>query len=73
VVHFKPHIVLAGLLGIFIAYLLYIKKAIDPEKIKNIFKPIYALSYNKVYIDEIYNAIIVKPALGFCQFFYGRL
>ncbi|MHB1660679.1 MAG: NADH-quinone oxidoreductase subunit L [bacterium] len=62
--------VLAGLLGIYIAYLLYIKKAVDPEKIKAIFKPIYELSYNKVYIDEIYNFIIVKPLLAFAGFLW---
>ncbi|MHB8231289.1 MAG: NADH-quinone oxidoreductase subunit L [bacterium] len=62
--------VLAGLLGIYIAYLLYIKKAVDPEKIKSIFKPVYELSYNKVYIDEIYNFIIVKPLLAFAGFLW---
>ncbi len=62
--------VLAGLLGIFTAYLLYIKKAINPETIKNVFKPIYTLSYNKVYIDEIYNFIIVKPVLSFSNFLW---
>ncbi len=62
--------VLAGLSGIYIAYLLYIKKAVDPERIKSIFKPIYVLSYNKVYIDEIYNFLIVKPLLVFFDFLW---
>jgi NADH-quinone oxidoreductase subunit L len=62
--------VLAGLLGIGTAYLLYIKKAVDPEKIKRVFKPVYELSYNKVYIDEIYNFLIVKPLLAFAAFLW---
>ena len=56
--------VIAGLLGIYAAYLLYIKKVVSPEKIKSVFRPLYALSYNKFYIDEIYNYIIVKPLLA---------
>lgn len=62
--------VFAGLLGIYIAYLLYIKKAVDPERIKSIFKPVYVLSYNKVYIDEIYNFLIVKPLQVFFDFLW---
>ncbi len=62
--------VAAGLIGIYIAYLLYIRKAVDPEKIKSMFKPIYALSYNKVYIDEIYDFLIVKPLLAFFNFLW---
>ncbi|MDA8158229.1 MAG: NADH-quinone oxidoreductase subunit L [Deltaproteobacteria bacterium] len=62
--------VLAGLLGIYIAYLLYIRKSVDPERIKSIFKPVYILSYNKVYIDEIYNFLIVKPLLVFFDFLW---
>ncbi|MCL4533097.1 MAG: NADH-quinone oxidoreductase subunit L [Deltaproteobacteria bacterium] len=62
--------VAAGLIGIYIAYLLYIKKAVDPEKIKNMFKPVYELSYNKVYIDEIYDFLIVKPMLVFFDFLW---
>ncbi|MCL4428605.1 MAG: NADH-quinone oxidoreductase subunit L [Deltaproteobacteria bacterium] len=62
--------VLMGLFGIYIAYILYIKKALNPEKIKSLFKPIYALSYNKVYIDEIYNFLIVKPLYAFFDFLW---
>lgn len=62
--------VIAGLSGIFIAYMLYIKKAVNPEKVKNIFRPVYALSYNKVYIDEIYDLFIVRPVIGFSNFLW---
>ncbi len=62
--------VLMGLSGIYAAYILYIKKTVSPEKIKSIFKPLYALSYNKVYIDEIYNFLIVKPMLVFFDFLW---
>ncbi len=62
--------VLMGLSGIYIAYILYIKKAVSPEKIKSMFKPVYLLSYNKVYIDEIYDFLIIKPLLAFFNFLW---
>ncbi len=62
--------VLAGLSGIYIAYLFYIKKSSLAEKIKTIFKPVYALSYNKLYIDRVYDAVIVKPLLSFAGFLW---
>ncbi len=62
--------VLAGLSGIFAAYLLYIKKVVIPEWLKSTFKPIYALSYNKLYVDEIYDFLIIKPLLAFFNFLW---
>ncbi len=56
--------VIEGLMGIFLAYILYIKAPSIPGKLANMFKPLYNISYNKWYFDEIYNAILVRPA--FC-------
>lgn len=54
-----------AILGIFLAYLMYIKKAISAEKIANRFKPIYTLLYNKYYIDEFYGFIFNNIVLSF--------
>ncbi len=62
--------VIAGLSGIYIAYVFYIKKSFNLEKLKNRFKPIYDLSYNKLYVDEIYDIVIVNPMKNFAIFLW---
>jgi NADH-quinone oxidoreductase subunit L len=49
----------AGLLGIFSAYILYMRTDII-SRLKTWFRPLYLISFNKYYIDEIYNATIIK-------------
>ncbi len=48
-----------GLIGISLAILMYLQKKIDPSAIAKSIEPLYKLSKNKWYIDEIYNAIFV--------------
>ena len=48
-----------GLIGISLAILMYLQKKIDPSAIAKSIEPIYKLSKNKWYIDEIYNAVFV--------------
>lgn len=73
--HPKPDFMLMGtstliaLAGIFLAWLIYIKKAISAEKIADQFKPIYNLLYNKYYIDEIYQWFFDKIVLGISALF----
>jgi len=49
-----------GLIGISLAVLMYAQKKIDPAAIANQIKPLYQLSKNKWYIDEIYDAVFVQ-------------
>jgi NAD(P)H-quinone oxidoreductase subunit 5 len=49
-----------GLIGISLAVLMYAQKKIDPAAIANQIKPLYLLSKNKWYIDEIYDTVFVK-------------
>jgi NADH-quinone oxidoreductase subunit L len=51
--------VTAGLLGIFIALLMYIWKKINPDALSKNF--IYKLFFNKYYVDEIYDTIFIRP------------
>ncbi len=48
-----------GLIGISLAILMYLQKKIDPNAIAKSIAPIYQLSKNKWYIDEIYEAVFV--------------
>ena len=49
-----------GLIGITLAVLMYSSKKIDPAAIASQIRPLYQLSKNKWYIDEIYDAVFVK-------------
>ena len=51
-------------LGILFAFILYQWKFFDPDKFAEKLKPIYKLSYNKWYFDEIYNASFVAGTIG---------
>jgi len=53
----------AGAFGIFLAWKMYMKKPEMPKSIAERFPTLYKLSLNKYYVDEIYDFLIVKPAL----------
>jgi NADH-quinone oxidoreductase subunit L len=57
-----------ALSGVGLAYLMYYKRSISPEKVAAALKPLYKLTYNKYYFDEIYQVIIINPLMAF-----GRL
>jgi NADH-quinone oxidoreductase subunit L len=57
--------------GIGMAWVVYHKGWIDPEKAARSLAPLYKLSYNKFYIDEIYHALIVAPVLAAARFSLG--
>lgn len=50
-------------LAIILAWLIYYRQAISAEALKNKFKPIYTLLYNKYYIDELYQWFFDKLIL----------
>jgi len=49
--------------GILVAWFLYIKNPGSSTALANRFKPLYTLVENKFYIDELYDALLVKPLL----------
>ena len=51
----------AGLLGIALAYLMYVVKPGIPDSIASGAKGLYTLVYNKYFVDEIYDAAVVRP------------
>src|ERR1035438_1702984 len=54
----------AGLLGIALAYLMYVYRPGIPDSIASGAKGLYTLVYNKYFVDEIYDAAVVKPLVG---------
>ncbi|MFD2248426.1 NADH-quinone oxidoreductase subunit L [Pontibacter ruber] len=55
--------VAVAVVAIFIAYVMYVKKNTVPAAEGERLSPIHNLIYNKYYIDELYNAIIVRPLM----------
>jgi NADH-quinone oxidoreductase subunit L len=53
--------VAAGLLGLYLAWLLYYKRRDLPAKIATSLGDFYTAVLNKYYVDELYAALFVKP------------
>lgn len=65
-IHHAPFLVkisplIVGVVAIALAYIFYLVKKDWPTKLANALKPLYKLSLNKWYFDEIYDMILVKP------------
>jgi len=55
--------VAAGFLGIFIAYFMYVARPAMADSIASSLKGLYTLVYNKYFVDELYDATVVKPVV----------
>jgi NADH-quinone oxidoreductase subunit L len=55
--------VTAGLLGIALAWLMYVAKPALPDQIATRSNGLYRLIYNKYFVDEIYGAAVVNPVV----------
>jgi NADH-quinone oxidoreductase subunit L len=56
--------------GIYLAYLMYYKKSVDPDRLAEKFKPLYTFLYNRWYFDELYNFVIIRPLMAFGRFLW---
>ncbi len=56
--------VAVALAGILVAAVFYLKNPSIPKSLAERFPFVYRLLWNKYYVDELYDFIIVKPALG---------
>jgi NADH-quinone oxidoreductase subunit L len=54
----------AGVIGILLAWFIYVAKPAMADSLASTFGWIYKTLYNKYYVDEIYDAAIVKPLVG---------
>lgn len=57
-------LIIAGC-GIGFSFLMYQFKLFNPDALANSLRPLYNLSYNKWYFDEIYQATIIAFTVGF--------
>ncbi len=53
-----------GLGGIALAYLMYVLKPSMADSFADSVKGLYTLVYNKYFVDEIYDAAVVRPVVG---------
>ena len=53
---------LAAVTGILVAWFMYIRRPDAPAALRRHLEPLYLLSYHKWWFDEIYDAILVRPA-----------
>ena len=65
--------IVAAMLGIFIATLLYIVYIGVPQIIKEMFNKFYIIFYNKYYFDELYEFIIINPAKAISKFLWDKI
>jgi NADH-quinone oxidoreductase subunit L len=56
--------VASGLGGILIATYMYVIKPAMGDSLASAFKPLYTFFLNKYYVDELYDATVVKPLVG---------
>jgi NADH-quinone oxidoreductase subunit L len=55
--------VASALIGLGVAYWLYIRQPEKPEQLAKSMKPVYNTLLNKYYVDELYAAAIIKPLM----------
>lgn len=60
----------AMLIGLFTAYIMYIRSEDAPQRVADMFAPLYKFFLNKWYFDELYNLIFIKPAFWFGRIFW---
>ena len=62
----------AMLLGLFTAWMFYIKQPTWPARLAANQRPLYLFLLNKWYFDEVYNFIFVQPAKAIGRFLWKR-
>ena len=55
--------VIVAVLGLLLAWWLYIKNPGTPKRLAQSLRALYLLVFNKYYVDEIYGALIVRPLI----------
>ena len=52
-----------GTLGLLLAAVVYLWRWLDPDELKQTFRPFHSLLLNKWWFDELYNAVFVVPTM----------
>jgi len=61
----------AAATGIFLAYVMYVRRADIPKKFAKNYKAVYGLVYDKYRIDELYEIVFIKPFFALGWIFSG--
>lgn len=61
-----------GVAGILLAYVFYVAKRGLADSFAKAMNGLYALVYNKYYVDEIYNAVVVRPLVAISRIVLWR-
>jgi NADH-quinone oxidoreductase subunit L len=56
--------------GIFVAWLVYMRRAIDPASVSERYQGLYQFLLNKWYFDELYDKVFVTPLRRFSDFLW---
>lgn len=77
-IHHAPLLVkispmIVGVVAIALAYVFYLKCTDLPAKLASALRPLYKLSFNKWYFDEIYQASLINPTKKLGNFFWKIL
>jgi NADH-quinone oxidoreductase subunit L len=64
--------VIVGVLGLLLAWWLYIRRPETPKRLAQSVRGLYTLVLNKYYVDEIYAALIVRPLLWISTHVFWR-
>jgi NADH-quinone oxidoreductase subunit L len=65
-----------GVIGVLFAFLFYYAHVLNPEEAREQFPGVHRFLWHKWYFDELYSAVLVRPALviaGWCQTFDARV
>jgi NADH-quinone oxidoreductase subunit L len=65
--------VIVGVLGLLVAWWLYIKKPDMPKRMAQSARGLYSFVFNKYFVDEIYAALIVRPLLWISTHLFWRV
>jgi NADH-quinone oxidoreductase subunit L len=64
---------LAGVLGIFMAFVVYVMSSTAAERAASKFKAVYAFLFNKWYFDELYDFLFVRQAKKLGKFLWSKV
>jgi len=62
---------LIAFIGIWVAWMMYVRRAWSPQAVAARFPRVYDLLLHKWYVDELYDRAIVQPVLGFARFLWA--
>ncbi len=62
-----------GLSGIAVAYLIYVRSPQLPERLTRQWRRLYGLSFNKWYVDELYDKAFVRPTVEVAGLLWRRM